>query len=767
MENQQLIKKDRSANSYSKIFPWTFTDLVLDRVTKESLDNILVRNNFIALPYVGSKAATRLQVPMKNRRRGIWLSYIDYAGTLTVEYYNDNNLDDNHWQDSSYWLPYNTAEFQPASVGLSALAQEVFDWINSQITAAVKLNPEDLQKNSSGQIEEANRAYDTSTFSGLGYRILRKNIQSNKNILTQSMINMPNTVYEIRYDFDLNGNTINIPENCVLKFEGGSLNCGTIKGNNTNVENNSNSHIFKENLSTTGGLNLEELDIRWFGAKSDLNNGIGTDCSPAIQKALEWSKYFYGIYLGIHGAFYLGTPIVTEHILNLKGDRASGRILLLSQIVTNPDQNKVSTIYVKPGITAFTLKGFGDRVKLTTFHLKNIKFTSAWGLDTDYSEWIGEDTRLISSSTIGGPSRPGSIIECTISNFYKMLDLDSSDINDITQYYNLDIRRNHIEHCGYIFYFNTYNNNIGSGLITIENNILEQSLHSFEMYNLFGYVKIMSNLLEGSNSSIINIATGNLDLIGNYWEEMKGDLVISGLNASAQVRILQNSAGYDPSSNSPYRIVLKGDMTLLDYSSYGMRDLRIEGLIHTVSPSILLSNIKTDCYNNCMVNIPIQSVIFVPTTNSFKQRDYISSSNIIDENGTINKSLIKTAYKLKPNIPINVPTIKGKLNDFIYISFYKTSGFMTLYLTTQTSVISDIFGSYWDSGFCFIVLKAKKDITNSEVDIKFQISSNEGVEISNIYQINLTSASINNYNIGEVAMSENLDGTLSTKITII
>ena len=174
MENQQLIKKDRSANSYSKIFPWTFTDLVLDRVTKESLDNILVRNNFIALPYVGSKAATRLQVPMKNRRRGIWLSYIDYAGTLTVEYYNDNNLDDNHWQDSSYWLPYNTAGFQPASVGLSALAQEVFDWINSQITTAVKLNPEDLQKNSSGQIEEANRAYDTSTFSGLGYRILRK-----------------------------------------------------------------------------------------------------------------------------------------------------------------------------------------------------------------------------------------------------------------------------------------------------------------------------------------------------------------------------------------------------------------------------------------------------------------------------------------------------------------------------------------------------------------------------------------------------------------
>ena len=263
MENQQLIKKDRSANSYSKIFPWTFTDLVLDRVTKESLDNILVRNNFIALPYVGSKAATRLQVPMKNRRRGIWLSYIDYAGTLTVEYYNDNNLDDNHWQDSSYWLPYNTAEFQPASVGLSALAQEVFDWINSQITTAVKLNPEDLQKNSSGQIEEANRAYDTSTFSGLGYRILRKNIKSNKNVLTQSMINMPNNVYKIRYDFDLNGATINLPANSVLQFVGGSIKNGTLNGNNTVIEADSNAVIF-DSVVIEGTWNVEHIYDSWF-----------------------------------------------------------------------------------------------------------------------------------------------------------------------------------------------------------------------------------------------------------------------------------------------------------------------------------------------------------------------------------------------------------------------------------------------------------------------------------------------------------------------
>ena len=308
MENQQLIKKDRSANSYSKIFPWTFTDLVLDRVTKESLDNILVRNNFIALPYVGSKAATRLQVPMKNRRRGIWLSYIDYASTLTVEYYNDNNLDDNHWQDSSYWLPYNTAEFQPASVGLSALAQEVFDWINSQITAAVKLNPEDLQKNSSGQIEEANRAYDTSTFSGLGYRILRKNIQSNKNILTQSMINMPNNVYKIRYDFDLNGATINLPANSVLQFVGGSIKNGTLNGNNTVIEADFNAVIF-DSVVIEGTWNVEHIYDSWFAfnpSPSYVSNQIITnilalsndDVYNTIHFDADRTYYFENTYKG-------------------------------------------------------------------------------------------------------------------------------------------------------------------------------------------------------------------------------------------------------------------------------------------------------------------------------------------------------------------------------------------------------------------------------------------------------------------------------------
>ena len=80
------------------------------------------------------------------------------------------------------------------------------------------------------------RVYDPDNFSGKGYVILRKNIVEGKNILTQEMINEPNTIYEIRYDFDLNGTEITLSENCVLKFNGGSLSNGTINGNYAKIE---------------------------------------------------------------------------------------------------------------------------------------------------------------------------------------------------------------------------------------------------------------------------------------------------------------------------------------------------------------------------------------------------------------------------------------------------------------------------------------------------------------------------------------------------
>ena len=75
-----------------------------------------------------------------------------------------------------------------------------------------------------------------------------------KNVLIKDMINKPNTVYEIRYDFDLNGETIEIPDNCTLRFTGGKLANGTLKGAYSNIEAD-NVGIFEETLSLAGNFN--------------------------------------------------------------------------------------------------------------------------------------------------------------------------------------------------------------------------------------------------------------------------------------------------------------------------------------------------------------------------------------------------------------------------------------------------------------------------------------------------------------------------------
>lgn len=63
---------------------------------------------------------------------------------------------------------------------------------------------------------------------------VNKNVR--KNVLTNDMIKNPNTVYEIKYDFDLNGTEISIKDNCVLKFNGGSISNGTINGDLYTIE---------------------------------------------------------------------------------------------------------------------------------------------------------------------------------------------------------------------------------------------------------------------------------------------------------------------------------------------------------------------------------------------------------------------------------------------------------------------------------------------------------------------------------------------------
>lgn len=142
----------------------------------------------------------------------------------------------------------------------------------------------------SEKLKFKDKAYSAATFSGLGRVYLRKNVTEDKNILTQDMINLPNTIYHIQYDYNLNGATITIPDNCVLQFDGGSLSNGVINGNNS-IINSELIKIFSNDIYLKGNWNITYIYPEWFGAipyKKDVlvkPTGVMT-----LSKALEESN---------------------------------------------------------------------------------------------------------------------------------------------------------------------------------------------------------------------------------------------------------------------------------------------------------------------------------------------------------------------------------------------------------------------------------------------------------------------------------------------
>ena len=115
------------------------------------------------------------------------------------------------------------------------------------------------------------RFKDRDTTKGKGYIILR----TVKPIVEQ--MKQENTIYEIRYDFDLNEETLEIPANSVLDFRGGSFNNGHIVFNDTKIIG-----VGNFNCRYEGTIANNEIQLEWF-------NG---DDYNIIQDAINCIKHY-------------------------------------------------------------------------------------------------------------------------------------------------------------------------------------------------------------------------------------------------------------------------------------------------------------------------------------------------------------------------------------------------------------------------------------------------------------------------------------------
>lgn len=172
----------------------------------------------------------------------------------------------------------------PNSITPEDLSQAVLDLIGSGGNVVNNPDEEDITSeslsNGTSVLKFKDRDYVEGTFNGLGEIILRKNQVGIVNLLEQVNINKPNTVYIVRYDFCLGGATITLPKNSTLKFEGGSIDNGTIVGNNSSIVSDVDKTILGKDLVIKGTWNIEHIYDKWFAFDSSsdfLSNQIITN----------------------------------------------------------------------------------------------------------------------------------------------------------------------------------------------------------------------------------------------------------------------------------------------------------------------------------------------------------------------------------------------------------------------------------------------------------------------------------------------------------
>lgn len=108
-----------------------------------------------------------------------------------------------------------------------------------------------------------------------------------------------NTVYLVRDKVDLHGETLRLPPNCTLYFEGGAIMNGKIVYNNTLIEGR-----YYFDCDCSGTIANDIITPHMYGAKGDGK----TDDSKAIQNAITSSKQV----LFRRATYFIESPIVFE-----------------------------------------------------------------------------------------------------------------------------------------------------------------------------------------------------------------------------------------------------------------------------------------------------------------------------------------------------------------------------------------------------------------------------------------------------------------------
>lgn len=169
--------------------------------------------------YINSLEEAISQIPSRQRKEGLIITFLDnrkqwklYQFQGDINQFNNPNL----WIDLFNVERYTIKSFLPDEEDLTSSYPD---------------------ENGNSKLSLKDKLYDPYNFSGMGTKIIKKNVINilqndgtfkRINYLSPDEFSSSNTIYIIKYDFDLNGKTIDLLDNCIIKYQGGSISNGII-----------------------------------------------------------------------------------------------------------------------------------------------------------------------------------------------------------------------------------------------------------------------------------------------------------------------------------------------------------------------------------------------------------------------------------------------------------------------------------------------------------------------------------------------------------
>jgi len=284
--------------------------------------------------------------------------------------------------------------FFPTAAGLPAGEEEGYAYVGASAPFAIYVfkngawsdsgsvysypvgNGEDIDTNEDGELQFANRI----SGDGMGYVILRKD----KTFAEQ--VTAGNTIYEIRYDFDLDGASVTIPAGCVLKFVGGTISNGSL------------ANVGKTEGATDGsiGANITSFSDEIKQIRTS-DYSVNTTSSPAHNNSVFQSAIDKQI------------AIVIDSTPNARVDYADGEYVNADKCITFADSLYITT----QGVSITGLQNFcgslffpnGDGIVFNT------KIYAAKNQFSNLS--ISSKGHCFNFSNSGSANRPYNIYEST------------------------------------------------------------------------------------------------------------------------------------------------------------------------------------------------------------------------------------------------------------------------------------------------------------------------------------------------------------------